>query len=241
MSSTKKINIELSEDQKAFLDATRQAFANNPSYVVNVEDIYKLFGWESFKSATSVIRRHSKEFVGFSTRPHKTVPKKIVYELNLEGFKTLMRHAHSPAMRSKQAMDYFLGETSSSESEQDEEEEDDDSIYGEDGEEEDAFEETEAPVVKRRKIGEEVVSRTSLRNSGVITEETIAAVMDRLADEAHKVQADNPECKFPVGVSAKTAEALGWTNTYRRLLSLVTGSAILTKDRDYQVCVPENR
>jgi hypothetical protein len=221
---------ELTEDQKALLDATRKAFADNPSYVVNVEDIFKLFGWESFKSATSVIRRHSKEFVGFSTRPHATVPKKIVYELDLEGFRTLMRHAHSPAMRSKKAMDYFSDETSSMSEE--EGEEDEDSSYGEDREEEDSFEETEAPVVKRRKT-EEVVSRTSTSR---ITEETIAAVMDRLADEAHKVQADNPECKFPVGVSAKTMEALGWEGEYwDNLRKLRDRNRSLVKNRDYEV------
>jgi hypothetical protein len=234
-------SVELTADQKSFLDATRRAYVMDPSYTVNVEEIYKLFGWESFKSATSVIRRHSNEFVkdvNYTTRPHETVPKKIVYELNLEGFKTLMRHAHGPAMRSKKAMDYFSDEVTSSMSE--EEEEDEDSSYGEDKEEEDAFEDTDAPIVKRRKIGEEAVSRTS-RGCPNITEETIAAVMDRLADEAHKVQADNPECKFPVGVSAKTAKALGWADEYRNVICETTKNKTIVENRDYEVGLSENR
>ncbi len=80
------------------------------------------------------------------------------------------------------------------------------------------------------------VSHTSRGSSSIITEETIAAVMDRLADEAHKVQAANPECKFPVGVSAKTMAALGWEGEYwdnLRVLKKRCRNMLL--DRDFEV------
>ncbi len=79
------------------------------------------------------------------------------------------------------------------------------------------------------------------KSSPQITEASIAAMMDKLAEEAHKVQAANPKCQFPIGVSAKTAQALGWKDDYRKLLYKVQGSDDLVEDRDYQVCVLENR
>jgi hypothetical protein len=70
--------------------------------------------------------------------------------------------------------------------------------------------------------------------------ETISAVMDQLADNAHKVQAAHPECKFPVGVSAKTAEALGWTDEYRAIIREVKGNSSLTENRDFEVSFSGN-
>jgi hypothetical protein len=70
--------------------------------------------------------------------------------------------------------------------------------------------------------------------------ETISAVMDQLADNAHKVQAAHPECKFPVGVSAKTAEALGWTDEYRAIIREVKGNSSLTENRDFEVSLLQN-
>jgi hypothetical protein len=54
-----------------------------------------------------------------------------------------------------------------------------------------------------------------------ITEASIAAMMDKLAEEAHKVLAVNPGCKFPFGVSAMTMQALGWTGHYSDLIERV--------------------
>ena len=86
-----------------------------------------------------------------------------------------------------------------------------------------------------RKIAE----REETRLPPQITEDTIAAMMDKLADEAHKVQAENPECPFPIGISAKTAMALGWTDEYRKLLYKVQGSDELIEDHDFKVCSPK--
>jgi hypothetical protein len=87
-----------------------------------------------------------------------------------------------------------------------------------------------------RKIAE----REETRLPPQITEETIAAMMDKLADEAHKVQSENPECQFPIGISAKTAMALGWDRDYRKLLCRIQESTTLTENFDYKVCFCQN-
>jgi hypothetical protein len=69
-----------------------------------------------------------------------------------------------------------------------------------------------------------------------ITEAFIAAMMDKLAEEAHKVQAANPECQFPIGVSAKTAMALGWTDEFYNIIYKIRQNSTLVEDLDYQVC-----
>ena len=55
------------------------------------------------------------------------------------------------------------------------------------------------------------------------------------------MQAANPECKFPVGVSAKTMAALGWTDKPKDVIREVRGSMSLTENRDYEVGLSENR
>ncbi len=61
-------------------------------------------------------------------------------------------------------------------------------------------------------------------------------MMDKLAEEAHKVQAANPECQFPIGVSAKTAQALGWTDEYRAMIRELKENISMAESRDYKVC-----
>jgi hypothetical protein len=83
-------------------------------------------------------------------------------------------------------------------------------------------------------------SRREKTNGPQITEETIAAMMDKLAEEAHKVQAGDPECQFPIGVSAKTMAALGWTNEYRIIIREIKGNSLLTENRDFEVSFSGN-
>jgi hypothetical protein len=66
-------------------------------------------------------------------------------------------------------------------------------------------------------------------------------VWSPLADNAHKVQAAHPECKFPVGVSAKTMATLGWERNYRKVIDELVKFSTLTKNRDYEVCLLGNR
>jgi hypothetical protein len=269
-----KEEIALTKAQLELLDRVRAAFNANSDHRVNIEDIYASFGWTSFKSATRVIRKNPMFFFEeglCTTRPHPTVPKKVIYELTLEGFKALMRYANHPAMRSDEAAEYFAhsGQTTAasetSTSEDDSSEDDAESAVsslssssGESDGEEKEEDEDEDKATKRRKRTVEEESdddedecdrgikakrrrRDSIFLRSVITEETIAAVMDKLADEAHKVQAANPECKFPVGVSPKTAEALGWADEYRNVICETKHKKTIVENRDYEVSILENR
>jgi hypothetical protein len=236
----------LSQEQRIFLDAVQR----DAPICVN-DELAKNFGWTTYKSVTRVLRRNEKEFLAarrYTTRPNTAVPNGLIYELNVDGFKALMGHAPDPAMRTQKAMDYFVSGPASEEEEGghrqlDDEDFDDEStsstslfssesspLSSDDSEEED--ENDLAPIAKRRKTTSTTI---------VVTEDTIAAVMDRLADEAHKVQAANPECKFPVGVSAKTMAALGWTDKPKDVIREVRGSMSLTEKRDFEVSFGENR
>jgi hypothetical protein len=229
----------LSKEIKAYLMNERAKFAWAKDYliIVNVE-LANHFGWTTVKSAARVIRRHPEIFSDkCHTRPNPSVPNGLIYELNKHGFEALMRLAHNPVMRSPEAMHCFLhgdntdDETMASSGDDDDDDEDD----NEDGDEERGELEMEMPVAKRQRTMVEAGQTVT------VTEESIAAVMDQLADNAHKVQAANPQCKFPVGVSAKTAEALGWTDEYRNIVCETRKNKTLVENRDYQVCFDENR
>jgi hypothetical protein len=85
-----------------------------------------------------------------------------------------------------------------------------------------------------RKIAE----REETRLPPQITEDTIAAMMDKLADEAHKVQSENPECQFPIGISAKTMAALGWKGEYwDNLRKVQDRNGNLVEKIDFEVSV----
>jgi hypothetical protein len=143
-------------------------------------------------------------------------------------------------MRSKDALDFFerclCGVNDQGLNNDDENvfDEDDDSLDSEEssveGDDDNDVPSLEMPVAKRRKVD----------NDRTVSEETIAAVMDQLADNAHKVQAAYPECKFPVGVSAKTMAALGWEGEYRdNLCVLKKKCRNMLLNRDFEVRTDE--
>jgi hypothetical protein len=235
--NAKKPALSLTPEVKTYLKTSSTLLKTAP-FLVRVDDtLAGKFGWTTVKSATRVIRKHPEAFFANAacrTYPHPSIPKAIVYELTADGFKALMRHAHDPAMRSKDALDFFerclcgVGDQEGNNDDANVFDEDDDSLDSEEssveGDDNDVPS-LEMPVAKRRKV-----------DTSQITEETIAAVMDQLADNAHKVQAAHPECKFPVGVSAKTMAALGWEGEYREnLRKLKENNRYLRHDRDFQV------